>query len=149
MQIGNQLFAARKHSGLSQEQVAAKLGVSRQTVSKWETDESLPDIYQAKRLANLYHLTLDELTTFDADVDALEEAITQTPAETVAKVDWTALWAKQYPVLASYPAEVATAKYTAALEDLLRDLQSTYHYSDQDAGLVLKDILGKLIVPEA
>ena len=60
MQIGNQLFAARKSSGLSQEQVAAKLGVSRQTVSKWETDESLPDIYQAKRLANLYHLTLDE-----------------------------------------------------------------------------------------
>lgn len=47
MQLGNHLFQARKKAGLSQEEVAEKLGVSRQTVSKWETDETLPDIRQS------------------------------------------------------------------------------------------------------
>lgn len=41
MGLGNNLFRARKKSGLSQENVAEKLGVSRQTISKWETGGSL------------------------------------------------------------------------------------------------------------
>ena len=41
MQLGSNLFNARKKSGLSQEEVAAKLGVSRQTISKWELEVSL------------------------------------------------------------------------------------------------------------
>ena len=49
MTLGNCLFHARKKCGLSQEDVAEKLGVSRQTVSKWETDETIPDIRQAKK----------------------------------------------------------------------------------------------------
>ena len=40
MRLGNNLFKARKKSGLSQEDVAAKLGVSRQTISKWELEVS-------------------------------------------------------------------------------------------------------------
>ena len=40
MSLGNSLASARKKSGLSQEEVAAKLGVSRQTISKWETEVS-------------------------------------------------------------------------------------------------------------
>ena len=40
MSLGNSLFNARKKSGLSQEEVAEKLGVSRQSVSKWETEVS-------------------------------------------------------------------------------------------------------------
>ena len=57
MNLGTNLYNARKKSGLSQEEVAEKLGVSRQTISKWETDETLPDIRQAKRLAGFYRLT--------------------------------------------------------------------------------------------
>lgn len=52
MNLGNSLFHARKKCGLSQEVVAEKLGVSRQTVSKWETDETVPDIYQSKKMEN-------------------------------------------------------------------------------------------------
>lgn len=48
MSLGNNLFKARKKVGLSQEVVAERLGISRQTVSKWETDETIPDIYQSK-----------------------------------------------------------------------------------------------------
>ena len=51
MNLGNSLFHARKRRGLSQEDVAEKLGVSRQTISKWETGETIPDIRQCKRLA--------------------------------------------------------------------------------------------------
>ena len=61
MNLGNSLFHARKKCGLSQEEVAEKLGVSRQTISKWETDETLPDIRQSKKMAKLYHVSLDEL----------------------------------------------------------------------------------------
>ena len=57
MGLGNNLFNARKKKGMSQEAVAEKLGVSRQTISKWETDETLPDIRQSKRLAVLYDLS--------------------------------------------------------------------------------------------
>ena len=52
--------------------------MSRQTISKWETDETLPDIRQAKRLALLYGLSLDELISFDMDIKALEQVIEKT-----------------------------------------------------------------------
>ncbi|MCI8806734.1 MAG: helix-turn-helix transcriptional regulator [Oscillospiraceae bacterium] len=68
MSLGSNLYQARKKAGLSQEGVAERLGVSRQTISKWETGETLPDIRQSKRLAVLYKLTLDELIDFDLDV---------------------------------------------------------------------------------
>ena len=55
MSLGSSLSAARRKHGLSQEEVAEKLGVSRQTISKWETDETVPDIWQSKHLAVLYH----------------------------------------------------------------------------------------------
>lgn len=52
--------------------MAEKLGVSRQTISKWETGETLPDIRQSKRLAVLYHITLDELVEYGCNTtDAL------------------------------------------------------------------------------
>ena len=62
MPLGNSLFQARKNCGMSQQDVAQILGVSRQTISKWETDETTPDLAQGKRLAALYRLSLDELT---------------------------------------------------------------------------------------
>ena len=68
MSLGSSLFEARKNRGLSQEEVAEKLGVSRQTISKWETDETLPDIRQSKRLAVIYRISLDELIDFDIEV---------------------------------------------------------------------------------
>lgn len=144
MSLGNSLFNARKKSGLSQEAVAEKLGVSRQTISKWETDETLPDIRQSKRLAVIYGLTLDELIDFDADVKELEEVVRNTSEETQQKVDWTKLWAEKYPVLASYKQEVKTEEYVEKLNELLRKLKQDYGYHELDSFLVLKDILAGL-----
>ncbi len=75
MRFGESLFRARRKKGLSQEDVAEKPGVSRQTISKWETDETLPDIRRTKRLAVLYGLSPDELAEFDADVQELQNVI--------------------------------------------------------------------------
>ncbi len=144
MSLGSSLFQGRKQSGMSQEAVAEKLGVSRQTVSKWETDETLPDIRQAKRPAMLYGLTLDELIDFDLDVQELERVVRNTSEEVQQKVDWNKLWAKQYPVLASYRQEVDVDQYTPALRELLRKLSTDHGYSELDAFLVLKDILAGL-----
>ena len=144
MSLGSSLFQGRKQSGMSQEAVAEKLGVSRQTVSKWETDETLPDIRQAKRLAMLYGLTLDELIDFDLDVQELERVVRNTSEGVQQKVDWNKLWAEQYPVLASYQQEVDVDQYTPALRELLRKLSADHGYSELDAFLVLKDILAGL-----
>ena len=144
MSLGNSLFNARRKSGLSQEEVAEKLGVSRQTISKWELDETLPDIRQSKKLSVLYHVTLDELVDFDIKVKEIEEVIERTSEETQQKIDWTQMWAKKYPVLASYKQEVKTEVYTTKLQEMLTDLKRTYGYGDEDAFLVLKDILAQI-----
>ncbi|WP_461214486.1 helix-turn-helix transcriptional regulator [Lacticaseibacillus sp. GG6-2] len=65
MIIGEQLKSARIKSGRSQESLAEFLGVSRQTISNWETSRSYPDIERVMRLADLYHLSLDEMLRGD------------------------------------------------------------------------------------
>lgn len=144
MELGNHLFEARKKGGLSQEEVAEKLGVSRQTISKWETGETLPDIRQAKHLASLYHLTLDELIDFDLDVREVEEAIERTSEAVEEKIDWTKAWGKRYPILLQYQGTVDVERYGARLGELLDQLRGEYGYSELDAFLVLKDILAQV-----
>lgn len=57
----NSLKFFRKKSGFTQEQVAEKIGVSRQAVLKWESGDALPDIDNIIALANLYEVTVDSL----------------------------------------------------------------------------------------
>lgn len=144
MNLGNSLYNARKKSGMSQEEVAEKLGVSRQTISKWELDETLPDIRQSKRLSSLYHLTLDELIEFDIDVKEIQDAIDRTSDEVADKIDWTKAWSKKYPILATYQNQVQTEMYAKELKRLLDDLQKRYGYNELNAFLVLKDILASV-----
>ena len=144
MSLGSNLYQARKKAGLSQEGVAERLGVSRQTISKWETDETLPDIRQSKRLAVLYGLSLDELITFDLDVQEIQEAIARTSDAVTDKIDWTSAWGKKYPVLLTYPEKVDPAPYAQALGQLLERLKGESGYNELDAFLVLKDILAKV-----
>lgn len=141
MNLGNHLMQARKKAGLSQEAVAEKLGVSRQTISKWETDETVPDIYQSKKLAKLYHLSLDELIEFDVDLKEIEHIIKNTDEKKEDKVDWTNAWSKKYPVLATYQQVVSIDGYASVIRKMLEQLKMDYGYNDLDSMLVLKDIL--------
>jgi len=59
------LIQLRKINHLSQEQLAEKLQVSRQTLSKWETGESLPDIEKSRMLAEIFGVTLDDLVNYE------------------------------------------------------------------------------------
>ena len=61
IEIANRLVQLRREQGLSQEELASKLGVSRQAVSKWERAESSPDTDNLIALARLYGVSLDEL----------------------------------------------------------------------------------------
>ncbi len=59
--VGQRIGALRKERNMSQEELASILHISRQTISKWETGDTLPDIFNAVALANLFHVTLDTL----------------------------------------------------------------------------------------
>ena len=112
-----------------------------QTISKWELDETLPDIRQSKKLSQLYHLTLDELISFDMEQKEIEEAIETISDEKQEKIDWTSVWGKKYPVLTTYQKTVEINDYAVQIRELLESLQKRYGYNDLDAMLVLKDIL--------
>lgn len=65
MEIGNKIQELRKKNGMSQEELAEKIGVARQTISKWELGETSPDLKQAKELSKIFKISLDELTNND------------------------------------------------------------------------------------
>lgn len=61
MELGKKMHQLRKMSGLTQEQLAEKLGVSRQTISKWESGSSVPDLESMVRFSRLFQVSLDDL----------------------------------------------------------------------------------------
>lgn len=61
MTLAEKLLSLRTERGLSQEDLAEQLGVSRQSVSKWETDQSVPDLDKIIKLADLFGVMVDEL----------------------------------------------------------------------------------------
>lgn len=63
MSVGQKLLDLRKSKQLSQEEVAEKLNVTRQTISKWETEQSMPDFDKIVPLCKLYEISADELLT--------------------------------------------------------------------------------------
>lgn len=62
--FSDNLIQLRKINDMSQEDLAEKLGVSRQTLSKWETGESVPDIEKCGMLADVFGVTLDDLVNY-------------------------------------------------------------------------------------
>lgn len=63
--FSDNLIELRKYHNLSQEELAEKIGVSRQTLSKYETGESYPDIEKCKALADLFEVSMDALVNHD------------------------------------------------------------------------------------
>ena len=85
MDFGDKLKQYRLKEGLSQEQLAEKIGVSRQAITKWETKRGLPDVENMIILAELFKLTLDELVL--EEVKKQEEKPVVFESETVYDID--------------------------------------------------------------
>ncbi len=85
MDFGDKLKQYRLKEGFSQEQLAEKIGVSRQAITKWETKRGLPDVENMIILAELFKLTLDELVL--EEVKKQEEKTTIFESETVYDID--------------------------------------------------------------
>ena len=61
MEIGSKIAYYRKNANITQDALARQLGISNQAVSKWETDQSYPDIELLPKIADIFNITLDEL----------------------------------------------------------------------------------------
>lgn len=68
MKLNEKIIVYRKKCGMSQEELAEKIGVSRQAVSKWETGDALPEVTKLKALSRCFGVTVDFLLDEDTDV---------------------------------------------------------------------------------
>lgn len=138
MSLGDKLLDLRKKAGLSQEDVADKLDVSRQTVSKWETDQTVPELIKVKLLSQLYNVSYDYLisgSNFSGDITSIEMIVDE--------IDWSSAWSKKYPILATYQGMQGINVYCEKLSKLYDDYKNEFNFNDEDTALVLKDILYK------
>ena len=81
IEIANKLVELRKKAGLSQEELAEKLNVSRQAVSKWERAEASPDMDNLIALSKLYNVSLDDLVLIESKESKPEQEVEETPVE--------------------------------------------------------------------
>ena len=73
MELGNLILKYRKKYNLSQEQLAKEIGVSRQTISKWELNETTPDLKQAIKLAEIFHINFNKIIGNIDDEEQIKE----------------------------------------------------------------------------
>ena len=73
MEIGEKLKECRKNCKMSQEEVAQKINTTRQAISRWERDESLPDIHMLQKLTEIYGVKLSDFVETEGNKKALEE----------------------------------------------------------------------------
>ncbi|MCI2169944.1 helix-turn-helix transcriptional regulator [Schleiferilactobacillus perolens] len=135
MEFPEQLRDQRRKAGLSQEEVAEKVGVTRQTVSKWETGQAVPELLKGKILADLFGLTYDQLlghdiTTNDPDWEQASD-----------QIDWTSAWAKKYPILQDYQHMTKARIFSQEVSDLYDRVKKELGLSELDAFLVVKDMV--------
>lgn len=136
MSLGEKLLDLRKKAGLSQEEVAEKVGVSRQTVSKWETNQTVPELIKVKLLSELYNVSYDYLISehkLSGDITSIEMIVDE--------IDWTSAWSKKYPILGFYQGMKGINTYCEMISKMYDDFKKEFNFNDDDTALVLKDIL--------
>lgn len=135
MKTSEKIIKARQEENLTQDQLAESIGVSRQTISKWELDISLPESARLKNLSKALKVSIDYL--LDDTLDSDTPTISMKKKTGSIQPDWS----KLYPIISEYKGVVDVEKYAAQMENIFQDLMNTYSYSREDAMLVAKEIL--------
>ena len=108
MTFAEKLNSIRKQAGISQEQLAEKLGVSRQAVTKWETDAGIPDIQNLIAISTLFDISIDEMLSNKKGVNKkteyLFESVTEYDIDEPKRYDMKFGGAKQF-ILSGYEGE--------------------------------------------
>lgn len=108
MTFAEKLKMIRKQAGMSQEQLSEKLGVSRQAVTKWETDAGIPDIENIMAISGLFGISIDELLSNEKGtkktVEYLFESVTEYDIDEPKRYDMKFGGAKQF-LLSGYQGE--------------------------------------------
>ena len=99
MELYEKLYELRRASGMSQEELAEKLGVSRQAVSKWESGATQPELQKLIELSKLYSVSVDELLSLE---HAKAPQDTAPAAEAPVQDGFESASAKEKPGLRSY-----------------------------------------------
>ena len=87
MDLGNKICELRKLSGITQEQLAEKLSISRQTLSKWEKGNSLPDIESIVNISKLFQISLQELLLEKEEQQMDQQQNTQITLEDLSRIN--------------------------------------------------------------
>ncbi len=87
MEVGAQIKKYRSNMGISQEELAEKVYVSRQTVSNWETGKNYPDIHSVLLLSSVFNVSLDQL--IKGDVEIMKNEIKETEIKKFNKIGGT------------------------------------------------------------
>ncbi len=86
MSIGTRIYEMRTAKNLSQGELADKLDVSRQSVSKWETDMAVPDLDKLIKLCDVFEISLDELTGREVKIEREDNVYKNKTSTSVQKV---------------------------------------------------------------
>lgn len=147
MNLSEKLRELRKREGLSQEQLAEKIGVSRQAVTKWETGRGLPDIENMVILGEVFKLTVDELISESEAPESVEGFVT----ETVYDVDRDKHFdihvgsARTLSLRSGEEEKIRVRMYSESIEEIGSIFKVTLdeHKNRLDVDCVLKDSLSR------
>lgn len=132
MAFAEKLKSIRKQAGLSQEQLAEKLGVSRQAVTKWETDAGIPDIENIMAISSLFDISIDELLSNERGAkkptEYLFESVTEYDIDEPKRYDMKFGGAKQF-LLSGYEGEKIRVRLAS---NTLSTLQSDFKVKIDD-----------------
>lgn len=150
--IGNRIYKYRREKGFTQEELAEKLGVSSQAVSKWENDASCPDISLLPQLCSLFGITADELLTGKTDeVRVLPEGQRKSLDELILRVRVNSVQGDKIRVNLPMPLVkvclemgVALGSLNNAANDKLKDIDFS-----KIMELAERGVIGKLVEVES
>lgn len=127
MTFAEKLKSIRKQAGMSQEQLAEKLSVSRQAVTKWETDAGIPDIENIMAISALFDISIDELLSNEREAkkptDYLYESITEYDIDEQKRYDMKFGGAKQFLLSGYYGEKIRIRLVSNTLSTLQNDFK--------------------------